>query len=481
MTSSEPHPQTGQPIGLPVTNATPAPRPGPGMLLGRYGRIEKLKIEHAADLWNVFAGQDQVWTYIATTGPFAAFDEFSAFIAMRAAADDPYAYAIIDSSNRAVGYFNLMRIVPNHRVIEVGGVLYSPALQRTQLGTEAQYLLARYVFETLGYRRYEWKCDSHNAASRRAALRYGFSYEGTFRQHVIAKGRNRHDVWFSMLDSEWPSRKANFERWLAPENFDGKGHQKSSLAALNGANSTPEFAVTSESERHPKTGQLIGLSIANPASGPRPGPVTLKGHYGRVEKLKAEHAAELWEVFADQDQVWTYISSDGPFSNFPEFSAFIAKRAAAEDPYAYAIVDASERAIGYLTLLRIVPQHRVIEVGHVLYSPALQRTPLGTEAQYLLARYVFETLGYRRYEWKCDALNAASRRAALRYGFVYEGTFRQFMINKEGRNRDNAWFSMLDGEWPQRKRNFERWLAPDNFDGDGRQKISLAALNGQQA
>jgi RimJ/RimL family protein N-acetyltransferase len=115
----------------------------------------------------------------------------------------------------------------------------------------------------------------------------------------------------------------------------------------------------------------------------------------------------------------------------------------------------------------------------VLYSPALQRTTLGTEAQYLLACYVFETLGYRRYEWKCDALNAASRRAALRYGFVYEGTFRQHMISK-GRNRDNAWFSMLDGEWPAHKRNFERWLDPDNFDSDGRQKVSLAVLNRQE-
>jgi RimJ/RimL family protein N-acetyltransferase len=119
----------------------------------------------------------------------------------------------------------------------------------------------------------------------------------------------------------------------------------------------------------------------------------------------------------------------------------------------------------------------VIEVGHVLYSPALQRTPLGTEAQYLLARYVFDTLGYRRYEWKCDSLNALSRRAALRYGFVYEGTFRQHMIAKS-RNRDDAWFSMLDSEWPTRKRNFERWLSPENFDAQGIQKMSLAALNG---
>jgi RimJ/RimL family protein N-acetyltransferase len=232
------------------------------------------------------------------------------------------------------------------------------------------------------------------------------------------------------------------------------------------------------SEPHPQTGQPIGLPV-DPTPAPRPGPVTLKGRYGRLEKLKAEHAAELGTAFAGHDRVWTYISTDGPFASAVEFSAFIAKRAAADDPYAYAIVDSSERAVGYVTLLRIVPEMRVIEVGHVLYSPALQRTPLGTETQYLLARYIFETLSYRRYEWKCDALNAASRRAALRYGFVYEGTFRQNMIAK-GRNRDVAWFAMLDSEWPERKRNFERWLAPENFDSAGRQKISLAALNGQE-
>jgi RimJ/RimL family protein N-acetyltransferase len=234
-----------------------------------------------------------------------------------------------------------------------------------------------------------------------------------------------------------------------------------------------------DSEPHPKTGQPVGLPVADLTPAPRPGPVTLKGRYGRIEKLTPAHAAELWEVFAGHDRIWTYISTDGPFANFADFSAFIAVRAAADDPYAYAIIDAAEHAVGYFTLLRIVPQMRVIEVGHVLYSPALQRTQLGTEAQYLLARYIFETLGFRRYEWKCDALNAASRRAALRYGFVYEGTFRQYMIAK-GRNRDNAWFSMLDSEWPARKANFERWLDPENFDSDDRQKVSLAALNGQE-
>lgn len=232
--SGESHPTTGQPIGEPV-DTTPAKRPGPVTLQGRFGSIEKLTAQHAKSLWTAFAGHDDIWTYISTDGPFSNAMEFAAFIVKRAAAKDPYAYAIIDNSGQPVGYFTLMEIRPEMRVIEVGHVLYSPALQRTKLGTEAQYLLAKYAFETLGYRRYEWKCNALNAASRRAALRYGFTYEGTFRQHLIAKGRNRDNAWFSMLDSEWPQRKANFERWLAPENFIAEGKQISSLSAMNGA------------------------------------------------------------------------------------------------------------------------------------------------------------------------------------------------------------------------------------------------------
>jgi RimJ/RimL family protein N-acetyltransferase len=232
--TSERHPQTGQPVGLPV-DTTPAKRPGPVVLQGRYGHLEKLAAARAGDLWRAFAGHDQIWTYISTDGPFADESEFSAFIAMRAAADDPFAYAIIAQSGRAVGYLTLMEIRPAMRVIEVGHVLYSPALQRTPLGTEAQYLLARYAFETLGYRRYEWKCNALNEPSRQAALRYGFTYEGTLRQHLIAKGRNRDNAWFSMLDSEWPIRKANFERWLAPGNFAADGGQIGNLRAMNAA------------------------------------------------------------------------------------------------------------------------------------------------------------------------------------------------------------------------------------------------------
>jgi len=229
-------------------------------------------------------------------------------------------------------------------------------------------------------------------------------------------------------------------------------------------------------DRHPQTGQPIGPLVDGPPAR-TPGPVTLTGRFGRVQKLAPAHAEALWQAVKGHERIWTYSPSSGPFADAAVFTALIATRAEQNDPYFYAIVDIAGRALGTTSLLNIHPEHRVVEVGHVLYSPALQRTPLATEAQYLLARYVFETLGYRRYEWKCDALNAASRRAALRYGFTFEGIFRQHMIAK-GRNRDTAWYAMLDGEWPVRKANFERWLAPDNFTADGRQIVSLSKLNG---
>ena len=145
------------------------------------------------------------------------------------------------------------------------------------------------------------------------------------------------------------------------------------------------------------------------------------------------------------------------------------------DPYSYAVVEKrSGTAHGIVTLMEIRPAMRVIEIGNIVYSLSLQKTPAATEAQYLAARHVFEDLGYRRYEWKCNALNEPSRRAALRLGFTYEGLFRQHMIIK-GRNRDTAWYSMLDSEWPARKAAFERWFDPSNFSAEGRQRTSLAA------
>jgi RimJ/RimL family protein N-acetyltransferase len=219
--------------------------------------------------------------------------------------------------------------------------------------------------------------------------------------------------------------------------------------------------------RHPQTGQPVGAPVdTKPAA--RPGPVKLVGRHGRVERLSLWHAASLWPQIKDAEPIWTYIPDSGPFPDEAAFHDWLARRVAAEDPYAYAIVDRDGRAVGTAALMNINPTMRVIEVGSIVYGPALQRTPLGTEAQYLLARYAFETLGYRRYEWKCDALNAPSRGAALRYGFTFEGVFRQHMI-RNGRNRDTAWFSIVDGEWPARKAAFERWLKPDNFDTTGRQ------------
>jgi len=169
-----------------------------------------------------------------------------------------------------------------------------------------------------------------------------------------------------------------------------------------------------------------------------------------------------------KEAIWAYLPN-GPYEDYAAFETYYRQAALRDDPLMFAIVDkATGVAVGHATYLRIDPANRVIEVGHILYTPALMRTRGGTEAMYLMARHVFEVLGYRRYEWKCNALNAPSRRAALRYGFRFEGIFRHHMIVK-GRNRDTAWFSMLAEEWPQRAVAFESWLSPANFDAEGRQ------------
>lgn len=207
----------------------------------------------------------------------------------------------------------------------------------------------------------------------------------------------------------------------------------------------------------------------------RPGHVSLEGRRGRVERLDAaKHGAGLWQALQGHDHLWTYMF-DGPFADGAAFARWLGEREKSGDPCCYAVLDASGGALGLAALMAIRPDMRVIEIGHIVLAPALQRTALATEAQYLLARYVFETLGYRRYEWKCNALNAASRRAALRLGFCFEGVFRDHMIVK-GRNRDTAWFAMLEADWPARRRAFERWLDADNFDADGRQRAPLQTI-----
>jgi RimJ/RimL family protein N-acetyltransferase len=211
----------------------------------------------------------------------------------------------------------------------------------------------------------------------------------------------------------------------------------------------------------------------------RPARTTLPGRVVTLAPLDPQvHGDALYEGTrgAAGDRLWQYLF-EGPFADRAAFDIHLQRIASSEDPLFLAILDnASGGAVGYASYMRIEPVHRVIEVGSILYTLRLQQTTLATEAMYLMARHVFEHLGYRRYEWKCNALNAPSRRAALRFGFSFEGVFRQHMIVK-GRNRDTAWFSMLDSEWPVRKANFERWLDPSNFGADGRQKVALSRLN----
>jgi RimJ/RimL family protein N-acetyltransferase len=203
--------------------------------------------------------------------------------------------------------------------------------------------------------------------------------------------------------------------------------------------------------------------------------VTLPGRYCTLEHLDPDrHADDLYTAYASAPDArdWTYLPY-GPFVTAESYRNWAIAAAHSRDPRHYAVVDnATGRALGSLSLLRHDPANGAIEVGHVVFSRALQRTPISTEAQFLLMRYVFDGLGYRRYEWKCDSLNAPSRRAAERLGFTYEGTFRQSVVYK-GRNRDTAWFALTDQDWPRVRDAFDSWLRVDNFDEDGRQREPL--------
>jgi len=229
-----------------------------------------------------------------------------------------------------------------------------------------------------------------------------------------------------------------------------------------------------DTEVSPALGEVVD---SHPAK--RPQAIGITGRVVSFLPLDPEaHAHALYEQThaTDSEELWRYMS-EGPFPSYSAFHAQLVRKAQSQDPLFFTILDNTRgHPVGLVALLRIEPAHRSIEVGSIVYTPALQQTIGATEAMYLMARYIFEELGYRRYEWKCNALNKASRRAALRLGFSFEGIFRQHMIIK-GRNRNTAWFSMLDSEWPKRKANLERWLAPSNFDGTGKQKVSLSQWN----
>ena len=228
------HNEFGQPIGDPVEGWTARPRPPRTPMEGRYCRVEPLDLDrHAAQLHaaNTDAADERRWTYLNADG-FADAREYRHWLGHVSASDDTLFHAIVDGSNQAVGVAAYLRIDPVNGAIEVGHINYSARLQQTRAATEAMFLMMRRAFDELGYRRYEWKCDSLNEPSRRAAARLGFQFEGIFRQAVVYKGRNRDTAWFSILDGEWPAVRAGFEQWLATDNFDDRGRQRRPLADL---------------------------------------------------------------------------------------------------------------------------------------------------------------------------------------------------------------------------------------------------------
>jgi RimJ/RimL family protein N-acetyltransferase len=204
----------------------------------------------------------------------------------------------------------------------------------------------------------------------------------------------------------------------------------------------------------------------------------------RLEPVDVQLHGEALYAASHQDgaapELFMYLPY-GPFADVNEFATWLEACAASNDPLFFAVVDqATNRPAGMASFMRMVPEHGVIEIGHIWFSPTLQRTRQATEAVYLMARHAFDDLGYRRLEWKCNALNERSLRAALRFGFKYEGVFRQHLVVRD-RNRDTAWFSILDREWPSIRAAFESWLDPDNFSADGRQRRSLSAIRADQS
>ena len=225
-------------------------------------------------------------------------------------------------------------------------------------------------------------------------------------------------------------------------------------------------------------GQPVGPDVRDWKPPPVPPREPLQGRFCRVEPLDAErHADALYDAYAldTEGRMWTYLFT-GPFPTRDSYRDWAVKASRSSDPLFHAIVDVTTgKAVGVAAYMRIDPANGCIEIGNLAFSPLLQRTPAATEAMYLMMRRVFE-LGYRRYEWKCDALNAPSRAAAKRLGFSFEGIFRQAVIYK-GRSRDTAWFSIIDREWPGLKTAFERWLDPANFDERGKQRARLSELH----
>ena len=242
---------------------------------------------------------------------------------------------------------------------------------------------------------------------------------------------------------------------------------------MTAANKLELLHMNTEQQNH--LGQPVGFSMPDWQPCPRPPLTAMTGRFCRLEAVNvAAHGQQLFDAFCKDEtgHNWTYLPY-GPFTKLADFEAWLTAECQGQDPLFHTIIDEQTgRAVGLASYLRIDPAMGVIEVGHIHFSPLMQQTPMATECMYLMMRRVFDELGYRRYEWKCDDLNGPSKLAAQRLGFSYDGLFKQATMYK-GRNRDTAWFSILDSDWPSLKQRFENWLQVANFDAQGRQICRL--------
>ena len=229
---------------------------------------------------------------------------------------------------------------------------------------------------------------------------------------------------------------------------------------------------------HNHIGQEIGFTVDDWHECQLPSHTDMNGHFCRLEVLNVDkHAEDLYHSFSEDSNQhnWTYLPY-GPFNDYESFYLWLEDTCLGIDPLFHAVIDQrTQSAVGLASYLRINPKVGVIEVGHIHFSPKLQQTAMSTEAMYLMMQRVFDELGYRRYEWKCDALNAKSRKSAQRLGFTFEAVFRQATMYK-GRNRDTAWYAIIDSDWPKIKQAFQNWLDPENFDKSGQQKTKLQMI-----
>ncbi|MEM7319321.1 MAG: GNAT family protein [Pseudomonadota bacterium] len=465
----------GDPIGAPLPEWHPCPLPPRAAIKGRHIRLEPQTLaDHGDDLWAAFSAEPSGadWTH-RLNGPYTSRADFDAHLRACEHSADLMYFAYVDiASGKALGNGAFMSMLPAVGAIEVGSIMFSRALQRTRAATEAIFLHMKWAFEA-GYRRFEWTCDPLNAASMGAAERFGFQFETMFRQAYVAKGRNRDKAVFSIIDAEWPGIKAAFETWLDDANFGGDGLQKQSLRTLT----APLVSARAEAEDRGlrnDLGQAVDHPVENWRGCKPPTRMTIPGRYCRLEALHLDHAEGLFNAHTRdaEGRNWTYMPG-GPYASVDEYRDWVWTNALTPDPQHYTIIT-DEGPVGTASLMRIDTANGSIETGHVAFSPLLQRTRAATECIYLFMDWSFAA-GYRRFEWKCNALNAPSRRAAQRFGMNFEGIWRQAVVTK-GANRDTAWYAATDKDWPALKSAFQTWLDPANFDDGGQQRESLSAL-----